>query len=80
MDCSPPGSPVRGISQMRILDWVAISFSKNICNAPVNRLKFKGHMCYIKNELIILKKLTIYHILRVKPGYSSQWASQVAQW
>ena len=28
MDCSPPGSSVRGILQARILEWVAISFSK----------------------------------------------------
>ena len=28
MDCSPPGSFVHGISQARILEWVAISFSK----------------------------------------------------
>ena len=28
MDFSPPGSSVRGISQTRILEWVAISFSK----------------------------------------------------
>ena len=27
MDCNPPGSSVHGISQARILDWVAISFS-----------------------------------------------------
>ena len=26
MDCSPPGSPVHGVSQARILEWVAISF------------------------------------------------------
>ena len=26
MDCSPPGSPVRGIFQARILKWVAISY------------------------------------------------------
>ena len=25
IDCSPPGSPVRGIFQARILEWVAIS-------------------------------------------------------
>ena len=29
MDCSPPGSPVPGILQARILEWVAISFSKD---------------------------------------------------
>ena len=28
MDCSPPGSSVRGISQARILEWVAIFFSR----------------------------------------------------
>ena len=27
MDCSPPGSLVPGILQMRILEWVAIPFS-----------------------------------------------------
>ena len=28
MDCSPPGSSVLGISQVRILEWVAISSSR----------------------------------------------------
>ena len=28
MDCSPPGSSVLGIVQARILEWVAISFSR----------------------------------------------------
>ena len=28
MDCSPPASSVHGISQARILEWVAISFSR----------------------------------------------------
>ena len=28
MDCSPPGSSVHGISQTRIVEWVAIFFSK----------------------------------------------------
>ena len=28
MDCHPPGSSVRGISQARTLEWVAISSSK----------------------------------------------------
>ena len=26
MDCSPPGSSVHGISQARILEWIAVSF------------------------------------------------------
>ena len=28
VDCSPPGSSVHGVSQARVLEWVAISFSR----------------------------------------------------
>ena len=28
VDCSPPGSSVHGISQARILEWVAITYSR----------------------------------------------------
>ena len=28
LDCSPPSSSVHGISQSKILEWVAISFSR----------------------------------------------------
>ena len=28
MDCNPPGSSVHGLLQARILEWVAISFSR----------------------------------------------------
>ena len=28
LDCNPPGSSIHGISQARILEWVAISFSR----------------------------------------------------
>ena len=30
IDGSPPGSPVPGILQARTLEWVAISFSRNL--------------------------------------------------
>ena len=33
MDCSPPGSSVHGILQARILEWVAISFSRGYAQA-----------------------------------------------
>ena len=35
MDCSPPGSTVHGNSQARILEWVAISFSRG-ASSPRN--------------------------------------------
>ena len=28
MDCSPPGSSIHGILHARVLEWVAISFSR----------------------------------------------------
>ena len=30
MDCSPPGSSVRGIFQARVLEWGAIAFSVTV--------------------------------------------------
>ena len=30
MDCSPPGSPVRGIFQARMLEWIAISSCRRL--------------------------------------------------
>ena len=30
MDCSPPGSSVHKILQARVLEWVAISYSRGI--------------------------------------------------
>ena len=34
MDCRLPGSPVHGISQARILEWVAIPFSRESSQHP----------------------------------------------
>jgi len=39
MDCSPPGSPVHGISHARILKWVAISFWKWVGDLPYPEIK-----------------------------------------
>ena len=38
MDCSPPGSSIHGISQARILEWVAISFSRGSSSPHLLRL------------------------------------------
>ena len=39
MDSSPPGSSIHGILQARVLEWVAISFSRCLVNT------FKEHYC-----------------------------------
>ena len=38
LDCSPPGSSVHGILQARILEWVAVSFSKGSSIFPSIRV------------------------------------------
>ena len=35
LDCSPPGSSVHGISQARILEWVATCFSGDLSDPGV---------------------------------------------
>ena len=41
VDCSPPGSSVHGISQARVLEWNAISFSRG-SSWPRNRTQVSG--------------------------------------
>ena len=41
MDCSPPGSSVHGILQARILEWVAIPFSK-VTSWPRDQTQVSG--------------------------------------
>ena len=35
MDCSLPGSSLHGILQARVLEWVAISFSRDLPNPGI---------------------------------------------
>ena len=42
MDCSLPGSSIHGIFQARILEWVAISFSKILGSSPGGVRDFEG--------------------------------------
>ena len=42
MDCSLPGSSIHGIFQTRVLEWVAISFSRYETYHQTNGLKFFG--------------------------------------
>ena len=35
MDCSPSGSSVHGILQARILEWIAIPFSRDLPNPGI---------------------------------------------
>ena len=50
MDCSLPGSPICGISQARILEWVAISFSRGFSQLRLNLL----HLLYWQADFLPL--------------------------
>ena len=67
MDYSPPGSSVHGLFQVRILEWVAISFSK--------KLIFNKYEKYIDNSslpfctltcTVLLSHLPIHYIYEAK--------------
>ena len=47
MDCSPPGSSVHGILQARILEWVAVSFSRGS-----SRPKDRTWVSYVGREIL----------------------------
>ena len=49
MDCSPSGSSVHGIFQTRVLEWVAIAFSREGTRADQNNLCWKLRK-YSKNQ------------------------------
>ena len=42
MDFSPPGSSVHEISQTRILEWLAISFSRDLPNPGIESMSLKS--------------------------------------
>ena len=48
MDYSPPSSFVHGILQARLLEWVAISFSKYMQNTSCEMLGWMKHKLEIK--------------------------------
>ena len=71
MDCSLPGSPVHGILQARILEWVAISFS-NTLNYLIS------HQCYEVETTAIptVQKGKIGRAVKYLPrSHSSLWQS-----
>ena len=52
VDCSPPGSSVHGILKARILEWVAIPFSRG-SSKPRNQT----HVSYISR----IGRFVLYH-------------------
>ena len=62
MDCSPPGSSVHGISQARILEWVAIPFSRG-SSGPRDRTRVSCSGRWVLSHWAIWEAI----------GYSRRW-------
>ena len=84
MDCSLPGSPVHGISQARILQWVVISFSRGSSRprdwthvSCVSCTEGRFFYLWVPGEAQHLRCIIILKISLYLP-YSSFEASQVA--
>ena len=60
MDCSPPGSSVHGISQARILKWVALSFSRYLPNSGIKSMisYITGRFFAFEPPVDLLKQLS----------------------
>ena len=84
MDCSPLGSSVRGVFQTRVLEWVAISFSRE-SSWPRDLFHLlhwqEGSLPVIfllSYSLILLCNQEINEVF-IKYLLQTQWASLVAQ-
>ena len=57
MDCSPPGSSVHGIFQARILEWVAIYYSRRSSNSRTVQTHIFCTSCFDRQVLYCLHHL-----------------------
>ena len=78
MDCSPPGSSVHGILQARILEWVAVPFSRGSSQprdwtrvSPIAGRHFTSHQ---RVEYVILLKWMINIVKCVFSNLLLPWA------
>ena len=75
VDCSPPGSSVHGILQARLLEWVAISFSRGSSRprdrTQVSRIAGRCFNLWATGELRYTNYYTAVLLLFSRSGYSS---------
>ena len=74
MDCSPPGSSIRGIFQARVLEWGAIAFSDGIlivsqirCYGSSMVLVTESHLASEHTDKLISTDLTKGEHLSTNP-------------
>ena len=78
MDCSPPGSSVHGVSQSKILEWVAISFSME-SSQPRDQTSISCIGRQVLYHWATWEVPNLQYMYLNKCGLNSKWASLVAQ-
>ena len=71
IDCSPPGSSIHGIFQIRVLEWGAIAFSKFIY------LSFVNITLYLLIQLCICIKIRLWAYPNFAPPFQNCLAAQI---
>ena len=77
MDCSPPGSSVHRILQARVLEWVAISFSRGSSRprdrTQVSRIRGRCFNLWAtrEEEMVIKGIVGIWEVVRCKVVFAS---------
>jgi len=64
MGCSPPGSSVHGIFKARMLDWVAIPFSRDLLDSGIELMSLASQADSLRSELYSMREAPYYiHIV-----------------
>ena len=73
MDCSPPGSSIHGILQARVLEWVAICFSRG-SSRPRDQTRVSGIVgrCF---TVWATREVWVKHKLKVLLAWSKLFLS-----
>ena len=70
MDCSPPGSSIRGIFQARLLEWGAITFSMLRCQySPNSSIKYNAIPVKISTAFFMKMDKLILKFIRNCKGF-----------
>ena len=62
MDCNLPGSSVHGVFQARVLEWVAIAFSRNplVTSKPKNvATELSNHFQYLAKSVLLADSFSL---------------------
>ena len=72
MDCSLPGSSIHGIFQARVLDWVAISFSKK--SSLTRDWTWVSHIVGRQFTIWATSEAIYIYIYKIIPHWDKKWS------